>query len=74
MSFLTPKIPAMPPVPPVEALPEPPSYEDEERRKAAAAENAMIRRNRVGRKATILTSPLGDESDASVEKKTLLGG
>lgn len=73
MSFLTPKIPAMPPVPPVEALPESPSYEDEARRKAAAAEEARLRRNRTGRSSTILTSALGDESDATVTKKTLLG-
>ena len=74
MSFLTPKIPAMPPVPPVEPLPQSPDYEDEERRKQAAADAAQLRRNRVGRKQTILTSPLGDESEATVEKKTLLGG
>ena len=74
MSFLTPKIPAMPPVPPMESLPESPSYEDEERRKQAEADAAKLRRNRIGRKQTILTSPLGDESEASVQKKTLLGG
>lgn len=74
MSFLTPKIPAMPPVPPIEPLPQSPDYEDEERRKQAAADAAKLRRNRIGRKQTILTSPLGDESEATVEKKTLLGG
>lgn len=74
MSFLTPKIPAMPPVPPIEPLPQSPDYEDEERRKQAAADAAKLRRNRVGRKQTILTSPLGDESEATVKKETLLGG
>ena len=64
----------MPPVPPIEPLPAAPSYEDEERRKQAAADAAKLRRNRIGRKQTILTSPLGDESEATVEKKTLLGG
>ena len=73
MSFLTPKIPAMPPLPAVESLPSPPSYEDESRRKKAAEDAASIRRARTGRKQTILPSAQGDESEAEIQKKTLLG-
>ncbi len=73
MSFLTPKIPAMPPIPPVEPLPTPPSYEDEARRKKSEEDAARIRRGRTGRKQTILTSAQGDESEAEIQKKTLLG-
>ena len=73
MSFLTPKIPAMPPVPPVEPLPAAPDYESEARRKQVAEDAAKIRRGRVGRKQTIRTSAQGDESEAEIQKKTLLG-
>ena len=68
MSFLMPRMPAMP------AVPAAPNYEDEDIKKAAAEEAASMRRKRVGRSATILTSPLGDESEAELTKKTLLGG
>ena len=67
-------MPAMPAVPAVQPLPAAPNYEDEDRKKAAAEEAASMRRKRVGRSATILTSPLGDESEAELTKKTLLGG
>ena len=46
------------------------SNEDKER---IAAEQAALERRRRGRKSTILTSPLGDETEADTEKKTLLG-
>ena len=66
--------PKMPPLPPVQPLPEPPksemSAEDKER---IAAEQAALERRRRGRKSTILTSPLGDQTEAETEKKTLLG-
>tara|TARA_B100001248_G_C27112430_1_gene331942 strand:- start:102 stop:323 length:222 start_codon:yes stop_codon:yes gene_type:complete len=66
--------PKMPPLPPVQPLPDPPksemSNEDKER---IAAEQAALERRRRGRKSTILTSPLGDETEADTEKKTLLG-
>ena len=67
--------PKMPPLPPVQPLPEPPksemSAEDEER---IAAEQAAIERRRRGRKSTILTGTgLSDIADENVEKKTLLG-
>ena len=71
MSFLTPK---MPPLPPVQALPTPPSTEvSQEEKDRIAAEQAAIERKRKGRKSTILTGPLGIEEEAETEKKTLLG-
>ena len=71
MSFLTPK---MPPLPPVQPLPTPPSTEVSAEEKARiAAEQAKIERKRKGRKSTILTGPLGIEEEAETEKKTLLG-
>ena len=71
MSFLTPK---MPPLPPVQPLPEPPSTEvSQEEKDRIAAEQAAIERKRKGRKSTILTGPLGIEQEAETEKKTLLG-
>ena len=71
MSFLTPK---MPPLPPVQPLPEPPAAEvSAEEKEAIAKEQAAVERKRRGRKSTILTSPLGIEEEAEVQKKTLLG-
>jgi hypothetical protein len=71
MSFLSPK---MPPLPPVQPLPEPPSAEVSAEDKARiAAEQAAVERKRKGRKSTILTSPLGVEDEAETQKKTLLG-
>jgi len=71
MSFLSPK---MPPLPPVQPLPEPPSAEVSAEDKARiAAEQAAVERKRKGRKSTILTSPLGVEEEAETENKTLLG-
>ena len=71
MSFLTPK---MPPLPPVQPLPEPPSTElSQEEKDRIAAEQAALERKRKGRKSTILTGPLGIEQEAETEKKTLLG-
>ena len=71
MGFLSPK---MPPLPPVQPLPEPPSAEVSAEDKARiAAEQAAVERKRKGRKSTILTSPLGVEDEAETQKKTLLG-
>ena len=73
MSFLTPKI-SMPPLPPVQPLPEAPSTEvSAEEKERIAAEQAAVERKRRGRKSTILTGPLGVEEEAETEKKTLLG-
>tara|TARA_B100000029_G_scaffold272602_1_gene267436 strand:+ start:193 stop:414 length:222 start_codon:yes stop_codon:yes gene_type:complete len=66
--------PKMPPLPPVQPLPEPPKAElsQAEKDKIAAEQRAMERK-RKGRKSTILTGPLGAEEEAETEKKTLLG-
>ena len=73
MSFLAPKM-SMPPLPPVQPLPEPPSAEvSAEDKTRIAAEQAAVERKRKGRKSTILTSPLGVEDEAETQKKTLLG-
>jgi len=70
-SIFRPKPPALPPVQPA---PEPPSSEiSQEEKDRIAAEQAKIERKRRGRKSTILTGPLGDETEAEIEKKTLLG-
>ena len=69
MGFLSPKMPALPPVQP---LPEPPSNKLTEAEQAKIkSEQDEIQRKRKGRSSTILTSPLLDE--ATTEKKTLLG-
>jgi hypothetical protein len=69
MGFLSPKMPALPPVQP---LPEPPKAELSEAEKAKVkAEQDEIIRKRKGRSSTILTSPLVEE--ATTEKKSLLG-
>jgi len=69
MGFLSPKMPALPPVQP---LPEPPSTKLTEAEQAKIKEEQdAINRRRKGRASTILTSPLIDE--ATTEKKTLLG-
>ena len=66
--------PKMPPLPPVQPLPEPPSTElSSEEKEAIAKEQAAVERKRRGRKSTILTSPLGVEEEAKTENKTLLG-
>jgi len=71
MGFLSPKMPSLPPVQP---LPEPPSAElSAAEKQKIADEQAALERKRKGRKSTILTGPLGDTSDAELEKKTLLG-
>ena len=70
-SIFKPKMPALPPVQPA---PEPPSSElSAEEKEAIAKEQAAVERRRRGRKSTILTSPLGVEEEAEVQKKTLLG-
>ena len=66
--------PKMPPLPPVQPLPTPPSGEvSAEEKKRIAAEQAAIERKRKGRKSTILTGPLGVEEEAETDTKTLLG-
>ena len=68
------KAPSMPPLPPVQPLPEPPSTEvSAEEKERIAKEQAAVERKRRGRKSTILTSPLGVEQEAETQQKTLLG-
>ena len=71
MGFLRPK---MPPLPPVQPLPEPPKAElSQEEKDRVAAEQRAMERKRKGRRSTILTGPLGVEEEADTEQKTLLG-
>ena len=64
----------MPPLPPVQPLPPPPSSElssaDKER---IAKEQAAIRRKQRGRRSTIITGPLGIQEDKEEALDTLLG-
>ena len=70
-SLFSPKMPSLPPVAPA---PEMPSSEiSAEEKESIAKEQAAVERKRKGRRSTILTGPLGDVSDAEIEKKTLLG-
>ena len=64
----------MPPLPPVQPLPEAPSTEvSQEEKDRIAAEQRKMERKRKGRKSTILTGPLGVEEEVETENKTLLG-
>ena len=66
--------PKMPPLPPVQPLPTPPSTElSQEEKDRIASEQRAMERKRKGRKSTILTGPLGEMDEAETEKKTLLG-
>ena len=69
--------PKMPPLPPVQAAPEPPAAIPE---KISDAEKAQIKkdrdaveRKRKGRRSTILTGPLGIQEDQEDATNTLLG-
>ena len=74
MGFLMPKV-ALPALPPAPApMPDPPSYEDADRKAAIAEKERKIRAARTGRASTILTSAKGLEDDETSTKKTLLGG
>ena len=69
---LAPKVPKMPaPPPPPEPI-APPTRDDPRVNEEASA----LRRRRLamkGRKSTILTGSMGDETEANIGKKTLLG-
>lgn len=67
-----PKIPKMAPLPPPPAPIKPPTRDDPSVNEAARA----ARRRRLamkGRGSTILTGAMGDETEANIGKKTLLG-
>ena len=70
------KMPSMPPLPKIEEpkVEDVPSAEDEARRKAEEAEMRQRNRNRKGRRSTILTSPDYEDTAATTDKPTLLGG
>ena len=68
------KRPKMPPLPPPPPAPEPPSEEiSTEEKERIAKEQARVRRNRKGRRSTILTGPLGVQEDKEAALDTLLG-
>ena len=72
MGFLSPKMPALPPVQP---LPEPPKAElsAEEKAKIKAEQDEIIRK-RKGRASTILTSPLVEEATTeNIQQYLVLG-
>ena len=54
-------------------MPDPPSYEDADRKAAIAEKERKIRAARTGRASTILTTASGLEDDETSTKKTLLG-
>mgnify|MGYP001336273472 CR=1 FL=1 len=69
--------PKMPPLPPVQPAPEPPSAEvSQEEKDRIASEQAAIERKRKGRRSTILTTSAGlnEIGDEELNQKTLLGG
>ena len=72
MGFLKPNIPAPPPIPEPTPLPDAPKDSDKDV-KAAAEEEAKRLRRKKGRTSTILTGMMGDESEATLSKKSLLG-
>jgi len=72
MGFLKPKV-IMPPAPtPPEPMPEAPDVSDKDVQ-AAAEEEARRLRKKKGRTSTILTGMMGDDSEATLGRKTLLG-
>ena len=66
--------PKTPPLPPPAPAPEPPEAEiSPEEKEDIAKEQARVRRNRKGRRSTILTGPLGIQEDKEDQLETLLG-
>ena len=75
MSFLMPKVSI--PAPPKLEMPEPekvPDLEDEARREQEASAMRQRTRNRKGRRSTILTTPDYEDTAATTNQPTLLGG
>ena len=75
MSFLIPKMPAMP-APPALEMPsqDVPSFEDAEREKAELEKLRSAEVSRKGRRSTILTGGTGLTTEAETYQKSLLGG
>ena len=64
----------MPPLPPVQPMPEPPSSELSDAEKAQIKKDQdAVERKRKGRRSTILTGPLGIQEDQEDATNTLLG-
>ena len=64
----------MPPLPPVQPMPEPPSSELSDAEKAQIKKDKdAVERRRKGRRSTILTGPLGIQEDQEDATNTLLG-
>ena len=75
MSFLMPKVSI--PAPPELKMPDHekvPNLEDEARREPDAADMRRRNRNRKGRRSTILTTPEYEDTEATTNQPTLLGG
>lgn len=73
-SIFSPKIPSMPQMQMPEVS-DVPSYEDEQRKKQEEEDMRRRNRNRVGRRATILTDSSTETiADENINKATLLGG
>ena len=75
MSFLMPKVSI--PAPPQLEMPDDskvPNLEDDARRAQEAEDMRRRNRNRKGRRSTILTTPDYEETTATTDKPTLLGG
>jgi len=71
MGFLKPKTPTLPPIP---KAPEPPSDEiSPEEKERIAKEQARVRRNRKGKRSTILTGPMGIQESEEDKLESLLG-
>ena len=75
MSFIFPKMPAMP-APPALEMPsqDVPSFEDAEREKAELEKLRSAEVSRKGRRSTILTGGTGLTTEAETYQKSLLGG
>ena len=70
-SIFKPKMPALPPpAPPPEVPSDEISPEEKER---IAKEQARVRRNRKGKRATILTGPMGIQESEEEQLESLLG-
>ena len=72
MCFSTPSRPAVPPPPPPQPQPVSAAEERTASRRAQQGARSLIQSRR-GRASTILTSPLGIQEEANVQRKTILG-
>ena len=73
MGFLIPKVVMPTPPPDPQPVPEAPMVDDVENIEASEEERERLRKKK-GRQATILTSMLGDTTEAELNQPSLLGG